>query len=71
METNSSRTKDAEFSGNDSDNNYIKNPLKQAAIKTFSKIIPKKRKLGRPPKPRDPEFSPNYDKQYLESPARK
>ena len=40
-------------------------------IKTFFKIIPKKRKRGRPLKPKNPELSPNDNQQYLEPPARK
>ena len=71
MATNSSSTKDAEFIGSDSDKSDKNKPLNQAAIKTFFNIIPKKRKRGRPQKPKNPELSPNDNQQYLEPLERK
>ena len=41
MATNSSSTKYAECNGSESDKSAKKKPLKQAALKTFFKIIPK------------------------------
>ena len=53
MATNSSVNEDAQCSGSEGEKIDKKKPLKQAAINTFFKIIPKKRKRGRPPKPKN------------------
>ena len=54
MATNSYSTEDAECSGSESDKSDKNQSIKQAAIKTFLKIIPKKRKQGRPLNPKKP-----------------
>ena len=71
MATNSSIIKYAECSGSESDKSDKKKFSKQAAIKTSFNIIPKNRKQGRPPNPKNPELSPNNNQQDLEPPARK
>ena len=71
MTTNSSSTEDLECSVSENYKSDKKKPLKQAVIKTFFKIVPKKRKRGRPPKPKNPELSPNYNQQDLYPPGRK
>ena len=71
MATNSFSTEDAEWSGHESDNSDKKNPLKQSDIKNFFKIVTKKRKRGRPLKPKNTDLSPNDNQQDLEPPERK